>query len=603
MTGYRDFLDELNAQMLAVHTRYEDLWWESKMGDHSRDAEVVSAQGAVDQFRSNRDLSARVKSALSDAQGQEKEDLLQWQKFFACYQVPPELLSLREQITRLETEVEKKKSERKEGYIDPGSGDFVEASSSQMRLMMSVNTDETIRKACFDALEQLATECVSELVELVNLRNEFARGCGYTDFYAYKLEIGEGMTRDELQALYSEIYASTRYAFKNVRAMERDLPGLRNPWNYAYMLTGDFTARSDPFLQFSEALMNWGTSFAALGIQFGGATLKLDLLDRKGKYNNGFCHWPKLVHFNGDTRIPGRTHFTCNLVPGQVGAGERSLKTLFHEGGHAAHLTNVETRAVCMNHEYPPLSAAWAEVQSMFLDTLQGGIEWLTRYAKDNAGNRYPFALFEEEVKKLHPTRPLSFMRFLMVPDFELELYSTKDLNEAKVFEIARRVYTKHTDMEVDSLRLLTVPHIYSWESACYYHSYGLALLALHQWRDYFYRKYGYIVDNPAVGKDMRDVWKLGASKTFAEFVELATGAQLSSDAYLSVITQPIDSTLALARERIARLEQVPMHQGPVFLDATIAMVDGKEVIADNSDGFEEMVRVYREWVLGKENG
>ena len=37
----------------------------------------------------------------------------------------------------------------------------------------------------------------------------------------------------------------------------------------------------------------WGRSFAAMGIQYKGATMTLDLLDRKGKYSNGFCHWPQ----------------------------------------------------------------------------------------------------------------------------------------------------------------------------------------------------------------------------------------------------------------------------------------------------------------------
>jgi hypothetical protein len=78
--------------------------------------------------------------------------------------------------------------------------------------------------------------------------------------------------------------------------------------------------------------------------------------------------------------------------------------------------------------------------------------------------------------------------------------------------------------MSADSLSILSVPHIYSWESSASYPGYGLAELALHQWRVYFYRKCGYIVDNPGVGKEMREVWKMGAGKTFKEFVIMATG-------------------------------------------------------------------------------
>ncbi len=38
------------------------------------------------------------------------------------------------------------------------------------------------------------------------------------------------------------------------------------------------------------------------------------------------------------------------------------------------------------------------------------------------------------------------------------------------------------------------MPHIYSWESSAYYHGYGLALLGVDQWREYFFKKYGFFL-------------------------------------------------------------------------------------------------------------
>src|SRR2546430_1503301 len=102
----------------------------------------------------------------------------------------------------------------------------------------------------------------------------------------------------------------------------------------------------------------------------------------------------------------------------------------------------------------------------------------------------------------------------------------------------------------------LAVPHIYSSDSSAYYHAYGLAELALEQWREYFYEKYGYIVDNPSVGKEMREVWRLGSLKNFGEFVKLATGKQLSADAYIKDATMDADAFIARGKERIARLDR-----------------------------------------------
>lgn len=600
MTPIQQLLQELNTRMLELHACYEDLFWiyYMDMRDHSVEAEKSVAEEAVSAFRADAALSARVDEALKGAEGEEKEHLLQWQKFFSCYQAPAEVLSLRKQATEVEARVMKDRGARKEGYIDPVTGEFVKSSRVQMRLMIATNPDEAVRKACHEAVEALAIQYVPELIEMVSLRNAYARGLGYKDFYDYKLQTEEGMTKDELVAIFDDVFERTKQGFDLLRELEVEKPGLRLPWNRAYLLSGDFKKKEDPYLDLSNVLQWWGESFAALGISYQGATLQLDLLQRDGKYDNGFCHWPGLVHFIDGVRVPGRSNFTCTAVPGQVGSGAIAAVTLFHEGGHAAHLTNVETSQMCMNHEYAPMSPSWAEVHSMFLDTMQSSPEWLCRYAHDDAGNAYPFSLYEEGLRQRYPNLSLRLMDILMVSEFERALYATPDLTEALVLALARRVTEKYSDYGVDSHYVLGVPHIYSWTSAAYYHGYGLAELTLEQWREYFYKKYGYIVDNPAVATEMYEVWKLGASKTFREFVKLATGKPLSADAYVHSVTGSVEDMLAEAKTHIEQLADVSRHEGPVELDATIKMVHGKDVIADNTESFEAMVATYRDWYL-----
>ena len=45
-------------------------------------------------------------------------------------------------------------------------------------------------------------------------------------------------------------------------------------------------------------------------------------------------------------------------------------------------MLNTDMKDVCLNHEYAPMSTAWAETQSMFLDNVYSSIEWRMRYAK-----------------------------------------------------------------------------------------------------------------------------------------------------------------------------------------------------------------------------
>lgn len=593
----KKFIEKLNKEYTTVHSRYEKLFWTSYMGDRSVDESFEKAQIARENFRSNEKYCALTQELLQVAKGSDNDKLTQWAWFFSKYQTPEHVRHIYKDIVTLEKNILQKHSSRTEGYIDPKTKVFTKASRAQMSSMQLTHADEKIRKACFLALEKLAQTCTSELVQLVSLRNDYAQALGFEDFYAYKVKTEEDMTKEELFDIFDTIFEKTKFGFENLRKMEKDLPGLRKPWNRGYLLSGDFTKESDKYFPFEKALDRWGRSFNQLGISYQNGTLQLDLLNREGKYDNGFCHWPDLVHFDGKKRIPGSANFTCNVVYGQAGSAEQGYNTLFHEGGHAAHLLNSEETEVCVNNEYPPASTAWDETQSMFLDTMLSSVEWVSRYAYTNEGEPYPFSLFEKEVEKLRPLAPLSLNGISSVMNFERVLYEENNLTEKKLLSIAKTIYRKFTDTEVDSLRLLSIPHIYTWESSCSYQGYGLAQLALMQWREYFYKKYGYIVDNKAVGKEMKAVWKYGSAKTFPECVKLATGKKLSPDAFLKSVTMSSQSVLKTARQKIKRLETIPKGRKPIQLNATIKMVHGKKTVATNKKSFENMTNTYAKWL------
>ncbi len=597
MTKAKVFLKKLNSEYLALHTNYEELFWQSYMGDQKVDVKKDKALEARDAFRSNVALQKQAKELLITADAQSKNKLKIWIDFFDLYLMPEEARVIKNKCDALESEVVKKRAIRIEGYVDPYTKLFTEASSLRMRTMMQTHADEKVRKACFEAREKIAVDCIDQYVELVKLRNEFARVQGFSDFYDYKLQKEDKMTKKQLFSLFDSISLKTKKTFVALRELENSLPALRKPWNFGYFMTGDFTKEEDQYFQFEDALQRWGRSFSALGITFKKGTLQLDLLDRKRKYNNGFCHWPVLVNYDGQKRNAGSSNFTCTLVAGQVGAGSIGYKTLFHEGGHAAHFLNIEQTEVCLNHEYAPQSGAWSETQSMFLDTMFSSIEWKTRYAKNSEGTAYPFVLFTRKEKKLHLLKPEYMNSIMFVSNFEKEVYELKIPTAKQICAIAKANYKKYYDLSGDSFTALNVPHIYSWESSASYHNYGLEKLALAQWREYFYKKYGYIVDNPNVGREMAKVWKLGALKSFQEFVLIATGKKLGTKAFLDDILMPVQKVIKEAQVKIECLKHVKEYTKPVALNGNIKMVHGKKVIATNEISFEAMAEQYGKWL------
>lgn len=598
MSAALNHLTTLNTTYSTLHQSYETFFWDSYMGNKAVSAQKDTAQAKLDAFRSNTNLKSKTEKLKQESNNEPIQQRLQiWIDFFDQYQMPDEAKVVKGKIDALESRIQQNQSARVEGYKDPKTKKFIPASTLKMRTIMRTHDDESVRKACYTALEKLALDNLTQYVELVQLRNQFSTLLGYADFYDYKLRHEDKMSKDELFAIFDSIAQKTTGHFEKIRTLENKTPGLRKPWNFAYTMTGDFTKEEDAYFPFSQAVLRWGQSFSALGIDFQGGTLKLDLLDRAGKYSNGFCHWPDLVRYENGKRIPGSSNFTCNVVRGQVGSGIGGYNTLFHEGGHAAHLLNTTQKEVCLNHEYAPMTAAWAETHSMFIDTLFSSPEWKTRYAKNTNGDSYPFELFVRKERTLNLLKPQGILSTIFVCQFEREVYELKNPSPDKIIALARKNHRRFFDQDGDSLWALQIPHIYSWDSACSYHGYGLAQVALAQWREYFYQKYDSIVDNKHVGKEMKQTWQWGSSKSFSQAVKAATGKKLSSAALIAEINLSPEKIIKRAKQRIQVLENKTLSKKPVRLKANISLVHGTKKIADNGASFEQMAHTYGAWL------
>ena len=137
---------------------------------------------------------------------------------------------------------------------------------------------------------------------------------------------------------------------------------------------------------------------------------------------------------------------------------------------------------------------------------------------------------------------------------------------------------------------LLSVPHLLSDEASCYYHGYVLAEMAVHQTREFFIARDGYIVDNPSVGPTLRDsYWRPGNSEPFLGLVERLTGHALTGDAWVNMLKQPVEELLVeekLAYEKMTKAiaaKGKSADEEKIDLQMRIKIVDGDTVIADTA--------------------
>ncbi|HYE77434.1 MAG TPA: M3 family metallopeptidase, partial [bacterium] len=286
---------------------------------------------------------------------------------------------------------------------------------------------------------------------------------------------------------------------------------------------------------------------------------------------------------------------------------KRATETLFHEGGHAAHFSNIDMPAPCFAQEFAPSSVAMAETQSMFLDSLLNDPEWVSRYARTTDGQPMPWDLMEAGIRSEQPFAAWGIRAMLSVCYAEKALYEIPDdeLTADRIRKTIREVEQRILLLEDGSPRpTLAVPHLLSGESSAYYHGYVLAEMAVHQTREYFLARDGHLTDNPRIGPDLRQhYWIPGNSRRFKDFIKDLTGKPLSAEALAHRATRSVDQALDEARTAIDRLQSVPTRNGDIDLNAHIKVMHGNELVASNESGFHRLTGDFAGWIQSMEGG
>ncbi|MGL5091141.1 MAG: M3 family metallopeptidase [Aeromonas sobria] len=599
----RNYFNQLNADYLQVHRCKEDLFWSTYMGTSDDQPGFTAAEQAYKAFCANPARLPALREMLAQAEQDDLKRALQgWIAFFECNVIEdPAAAALMDELVAAEADLFARRKGLKLTLLDE-QGQQVAGSLPAASTSLAASPNEAVRQsalAMFHTLEQWVVG--NGFLEVVAIRNRFARAMGYRDYFDYKVRKNEQMSPEQLFAILDDFIARTdgrlQQSLAELKAAKGEAALL--PHNLRYSVSGDVTRQLDPYVPFSRALKDWVESFRRLGIQYRGATLTLDLLTREGKYENGFCHGPVPSFFQQGEWVPAVVNFTSLADPAQVGSGWNGLNTLFHEGGHAAHFANVTGNAPCFSQEFPPTSMAYAETQSMFCDSLLDDADWLKRYARNAAGEPIPDALIKELIAARQPFRAFNERQIALVAYFERDLYA---MDEAKrtpeaVLALARQWERKIVGVE-SPRPLLAIPHLLNQESACAYHGYLLALMAVEQTRAYFLKRDGYLTDNPRIGPDLAaHYWGPGNGMSHDETLRSLTGEGFSAVPLAEACNLSAADAWQLAQACMGAAQQRPAAGEGTPLDAHIRVVHGAELIADNRESETRMLADFEAWI------
>ncbi|UMO89103.1 M3 family metallopeptidase [Pectobacterium sp. PL64] len=613
MQQVADYFNALNRDYLAVHQAKEELFWQLYMGTGNDDVSerFSAAESAYKRFISQPQRLAELRTHLATLENSPRDEQQQalshglqgWYRFFDCNVIEdPQAQALMDEIITAESALYAKRKSYEMTHLD-AKGERVSASLGELLTNQTTNDTEAYRQSSQQALRDLEQWLLQNgFPELISLRNRFARQMGYRNYFDYKVNKTERMTPEQLFAILDPFEEQTREAntrsLKNL-ADEKGEDALQ-PWNIRYASAGDVTRQLDPYFPFSASLERWINSFKRLRIGFNGAEMQLDLLVRKGKYENGFMHGPVPPFVQEGKWVPARINFTSLAKPDQIGSGASGINTLFHEGGHAAHFANIRQNAPCFSQEFPPTSMAYAETQSMFCDSLLGDADWLKRYAKNAQGETIPDELIRADISTQQPMRAFSERHILLVPYFEWQLYSWDD--EARTPEamtkLARDTEQRILGISGSPRPTLAIPHLLSMESACSYQGYLLALMAVEQTRSYFLQRDGYLTDNPAIGPDLaQHYWHPGNSVSHDDTLRSLTGEGFNPAYLAQACNLTVDEAWQQAEEMMAQAAGRPQPAADFDLSARIRVVDGSRVLADNEQSDEKMCQDFAAFI------
>ncbi|MBN3344577.1 peptidase M3 [Pectobacterium brasiliense] len=613
MQQVADYFNALNRDYLAVHQAKEELFWQLYMGTGNDDVSerFSAAESAYKRFISQPQRLAELRTHLATLENSPRDEQQQalshglqgWYRFFDCNVIEdPQAQALMDEIITAESALYAKRKSYEMTHLD-AKGERVSASLGELLTNQTTNDTEAYRQSSQQALRDLEQWLLQNgFPELISLRNRFARQMGYRNYFDYKVNKTERMTPEQLFAILDPFEEQTREAntrsLKNL-ADEKGEEALQ-PWNIRYASAGDVTRQLDPYFPFSASLERWINSFKRLRIGFNGAEMQLDLLVRKGKYENGFMHGPVPPFVQEGKWVPARINFTSLAKPDQIGSGASGINTLFHEGGHAAHFANIRQSAPCFSQEFPPTSMAYAETQSMFCDSLLGDADWLKRYAKNAQGETIPDELIRADISTQQPMRAFSERHILLVPYFEWQLYSWDD--EARTPEamtkLARDTEQRILGISGSPRPTLAIPHLLSMESACSYQGYLLALMAVEQTRSYFLQRDGYLTDNPAIGPDLaQHYWHPGNSVSHDDTLRSLTGEGFNPAYLAQACNLTVDEAWQQAEGMMAKAAGRPQPAADFDLSARIRVVDGSRVLADNEQSDEKMCQDFAAFI------
>ncbi len=525
---FRTFLKDYETKVIPLSKESNLSSFNATISGKDADYEKsAQAQVALERIYSDTAAFAKVK-AFREA-GQVTDPLLKRQLdiMYLSYlgsQIDPKII---EELIRRQTAIEQKFNTYR---VKVGERTL---SDNQVDSILKHSTNSVELEATWKASKQIGPHVVTELIELVKLRNRAAKSLGFADFFEMSLKLGE-QDPAEIALLFDQLDSLTQGAFAALKGQVDSALAIRykvttselRPWHYQNRFFQEapaiYDVDLDAFYKDKDPVALSRKYFAGIGLPVDSILARSDLYERPGKYQHAECYD---IDNSGDVRV------ICNVRPDYGW-----MNTMLHELGHGVYSWYNDRQAPWMLRD--AAHTLTTEAVADFFGRLSANPQWLIEVAGA------PKAAVDKaagDCAQMQRLEQLVFSRWTQVMvRFERGLYENPDQdlntlwwNLVEKYQGLTRPEGRDEPDWASKIHIATVP--------VYYHNYMIAELLASQLAEVIGRKVLNAPDpfsadfagDPRIGEYfVNNVFHPGKRYPWSEMIERATGEKLTSAYY-----------------------------------------------------------------------
>lgn len=474
-----------------------------------------AAQDKMNDFYDNKEIYSEIKKINNNGGVEEKHLQKQLRNLTSAFgdgiEYKEELKAMREKENSI--------SQKLNSFQMTMDGEPV--SKAQIQKIMETETNPEVRKKAADAKIASGDLIADDLVELVKMRNDFAKKKGYDNYFDYKIAQDYDIQPEQLDKLLNDVSENTKQANAKVMSDKKqelaDAFGIKQEDLRSYhfgLLTGEDPEKlvNDKITSKEQVVEIAKKAYEGMGYNIDEMPITLDLFPRENKNTHGFS-FP--IEPGKDARI--LANLTNNVS---------SVDTLMHELGHSVF--TVET-----DPTLPYVTQDTTSTMTEAVAMMMGDMPRTEELAKDLVSPEV-----NEKFKKSLGSEEATFVGSAMtIIQFERSMYKNPDQDLKQLWKDLSVQYKGRSEQDEATNEWATVPHFLSHPG--YYQNYFRASLIKAQLYESLTDKFGKLTENKETAQYLNDnLFKYGGSKDDNEILTDITGKELSADAFCERINK-----------------------------------------------------------------